>query len=115
MAAIPCIDNPVVQGLIGKCQDDAPRLFGNWIAAIISTLLIVGTIWTLFQLFLGGLQWISSSGNTDNLQRAQGRIREATIGLIILLSSWAIYVLFLNWLGVGTGSGNGIEFNFPTL
>lgn len=115
MDVIRCIDNPVVQGLIGKCGDQALLIFGNWISSIVSVLLITATVWTLFQMLMGGLRWISSGGNAERLESAQGRIRDAIIGLVILFASWALYLLILNWLGINNGSGETLQFKFPTL
>jgi len=115
LAQIKGIDNPVVEGLKGKDADAAPALFGTWLGAIIGVLLIAGAIWALFQLMTGALQWISSGGDPEKLAQAQGRLRDAGIGLIVLFSSWAIYLLILNWLGVGGGSSGGLNFDFPTL
>ena len=50
---------------------------------------------TLVLVVWGGFQYMLSGGREDAVQRAKGTITSAIIGLIIILSSWAIvqYVL----------------------
>lgn len=110
------ISNPVVSGLQGKDQADAPGLFGTWLGSIIAIFMIAGAIWALIQMMRGALQWVASGGDQEKLQHAQGMIRDGVIGLVILFSIWALYLLILSWLGVGTLSPDGsFQFKFPTL
>ncbi len=110
------ISNPVVSGLQGKDQADAPGLFGNWLGSIIAMFLIAGAIWALIQMLRGGLQWVASGGDQEKLQHAQGMIRDAVIGMVVLFAIWALYLLILSWLGVGSTAPDGsFQFKFPTL
>jgi hypothetical protein len=55
----------------------------------------------------GGFLWTSSGGSEDKINQAKKLLRNAVIGLIIILSSWGItYFVMAKLLGV-TGTGNG--------
>jgi uncharacterized membrane protein len=45
-------------------------------------------------LILGGLQWMTSAGNEERLDRAKKTISGAVIGLVIILLAWAIVEFF---------------------
>ncbi len=111
---IPPINNPVITGLVEKKPDEAPGVFGKFIGSIVGVLLLAGSIWAFFQLLLGGLQWISSSGDKAALEKAQKRITNALIGLLIVFAFWAVYLVILQYLGI-IGPGGEIKFILPTL
>lgn len=110
------ITNPVISGLQDKNQADAPGLFGSFFGAIVGVMLIAGAMWALMQLLRGGLEWVSSGGDQEKLQHAQGMLRDAIIGLVVLFAVWALFMLVAQWLGVGAqGADGGFQFKFPKL
>lgn len=74
--------------------------FTKLISALIALILIIALIVALFYLFLGGLQWITSGGDKAGVEAAQKKIQAALIGLIIVFSVWALFLLISNFLGV---------------
>jgi hypothetical protein len=76
----PCLEDPLnaggdVAGLIGK---------------IIKTVLgIVGSI-ALVMFIYGGFMWMTAGGNTDRIKKGRDVLTWATIGLIIIFTSYAI-------------------------
>ncbi len=66
-----------------------------------STAIVVGTVIKVFLSFLGivfvvlmiiaGFHWMRAQGNEEEVKKAQETIREAIIGLIVALSSYAIW------------------------
>jgi len=108
------IDNPVITNLVGKTEADAPGILGKLFSGIIAFLLVIGTIWAFFQLLLGGINWISSSGDKGKLEAAQQKIIQAIIGLGIIFASWAVFIAVLSFLGV-TGPGGEFKLKLPTL
>jgi hypothetical protein len=52
---------------------------------------LVSTVALLF-LIIGGIQYITSAGNPDNTARAKQTLLYAVIGLILVISSYAIIV-----------------------
>jgi hypothetical protein len=41
-------------------------------------------------LIMSGYQWMTAGGNEDQVSKAQSRMKNAIIGLVIVLMSWAI-------------------------
>lgn len=115
-ANVPPIVPPVISGYAGRTQADTPGLFAKFVSGIIGLLLIGATIWSFFQLILGGFDWISSGGDKGKLEAAQKRITNAIIGLIFVFASWAIFLFILRFLGViPADGGTGIKFQLPSL
>lgn len=57
---------------------------------------LLGAIFILIMV-IAGYNWMMASGNEQRLEKAQTMIRRAIIGLIITLSSWAIWTfIFAN-------------------
>ena len=105
------IDNPAVPSLTG----DPTKLFGSLFGGIIGVLLVIGSLWALIQLLLGGIGWISSGGDKGKLEQAQHQLRNALIGLVILFASWALFLLVLQWLGMSPAGSTNFEIKLPTL
>ncbi len=69
------------------------------VSGIIGVLTIVASIWFMFQLLIGGINWLSSGGEKQKLTEARDRITHAFIGLIIVVASWGIIALTGQFLG----------------
>lgn len=109
--AISPITNPAIPDL----KDKQPvNVFGTFFAGIIGAMLIIGSIYALFMFLTGGFEWISSGGDKGKLENAQGRIRNALLGMIVLFGAWSIYIVILQFLGI-IGKGPDIEFKLPTI
>jgi len=60
------------------------------IATVINALLgLLGTIFTVL-IILGGFKWMTSQGNREKVQEARDLIKNATIGLAVVLLSYVI-------------------------
>lgn len=53
------------------------------------SLLVLGVLFVAL-LVMSGYQWMTAMGNEDQVEKAQSRMKNAIIGLVIVLSSWAI-------------------------
>ncbi|PIT94342.1 hypothetical protein COT98_04140 [Candidatus Falkowbacteria bacterium CG10_big_fil_rev_8_21_14_0_10_39_9] len=53
------------------------------------SLLILGILFVVL-LIMSGYQWMTAGGNQEQVEKAQSRIKNAIIGLVIVLSSWGI-------------------------
>ena len=97
-----------VENNIGLSSTD-PRII---IARIIQVFLgFLGTI-ALVLIIYAGFLWMTSSGDDTKIQQAKDILKNAVIGLIIILSSFAIASFILNMLlngraGGGPGAGGG--------
>jgi len=77
--------------------------------------IIVGRIINITLLFLGviavgliiyaGFLWMTSGGNDDKIEQAKAILKNAVIGLVIVLSSWGIASFILSRLMQSTGNG----------
>ena len=77
--------------------------------------IIVARVINIALLFLGviavglviyaGFLWMMSGGNEEKIEKAQSILKNAVIGLVIILSAWGIVSFILNRLLGATGSG----------
>jgi hypothetical protein len=73
---------------------------GNLISNAVSVAFIVAAIATFALLVVGGMNWLTSSGDKTKIEGAQKMISNALIGLAIVAASWAIYSLVLSFFGI---------------
>lgn len=59
-----------------------------------SALSLLGVVF-IIMIIIGGYHWMLAGGNEEGVKKAQGYIKRAIIGLIITLSSWAIWDFIL--------------------
>ena len=79
-----------------------PPLLDVTIRNVIDMILyLVGFIAVLF-LIIGGFQYITASGNPDQLEGAKKTIMYSVIGIIVVVISWAIVYFITSRLGGGT-------------
>lgn len=77
-----------------------PNASITWvIGTIISGLLSILGIIFLILVIYGGVLWMTAAGNPDQVKKAQTLLRDGVIGLIIILSSYAISYSVLTYLG----------------
>jgi|GEM_PF-384511 len=75
--------------------------------------LIIASLLTIIYLLMGGIQWITSAGDKNNLESAKGKITNAVFGLVIVVAIWAIFLILRTFLGLpigvtgNTGGGGG--------
>ncbi len=55
-----------------------------------SALSLLGIIFVVL-IIIGGYKWMMAGGNEEDVKAATNYIKRATIGLIIILASWAIW------------------------
>jgi len=75
------------------------------ISSIIGFLTVIAAIWFLFQLVIGGIGWMSASGEAKKITEARERITNAFIGLIIVVAAWGVLAL--------AGQFFGVDFTIP--
>lgn len=72
----------------------------NIIAGIIKILLgLLGVIFMIL-IIVSGFQWMGAGGNKEAVGKAQTRIKNATIGLIIVLLAWIITAFIISRLAL---------------
>lgn len=82
--------------LAGKV-DNVQQLIGKVISAVLG---VVGSI-ALIMFIYGGLTWMLAAGNAQNVEKGKSILMWATIGLVIIFSSYAMVQFVFTGLGVG--------------
>jgi hypothetical protein len=78
--------------------------WNNTLSAGITLMFTVGAIVFLGIIMLGGIQWITSGGDKASVEAARGRITSAIVGLVILLSVFALVIAVEYFFGVNLTS-----------
>ncbi len=76
------------------------------VSAIIGFLTLAAFIWFIFQLVIGGIQWITSAGDKNGLESARNRLTHAFIGLIIVVAGVSILTIIGQFLGINIVNPN---------
>lgn len=74
--------------------------FPEMITSILTIVLTLATIMVLFYLIWGGIDWLTSGGDKGKTESARNKITAALIGLIIIISSWAILIFVQQLLNI---------------
>ncbi len=83
---------------------------GELFSALLTLVFFVAGLAFFINLLVGGIQWISSSGDPKALQLARGRLINSFIGLIIVVAAFAFALIIETVLGIRIVSG----FCIPT-
>lgn len=70
------------------------------ISNIVAIITICAGIWFMFQFITAGLSWLNAGGNKEAISGAQDRMRNALIGLVIVVAAITITGLFGKLLGL---------------
>lgn len=93
------IENPITGNLNSNSKSGAD-FFAKFIPTLINILFVGGALIFFFMLLIGAIQWISSGGDKQAVQNARGRITSALVGIVILLSIFAIVSLLEKFFGI---------------
>ncbi len=106
------ITNPAINPTIGRYPGitggEAPLQL--LLANIIILVLGVGGALSFLLLLWGAIEYITAGGDKEATQKATKRISSAIIGVVILLTSFAIIYVVGKIFGI-----NLLEFSIPTL
>ena len=91
------ISNPVINSLNANNPTGATS---SLLQVIISTLLLVASVYFFIYFVLGGISFITSEGDKNNLDLAKNRITYAFIGLFVTLSVYAVTSLVGRIFGI---------------
>jgi cytochrome bd-type quinol oxidase subunit 2 len=67
---------------------------------LLTLFLIITAVVALFMLIIGGIRWMTSSGDKAKMEGARSQITQALIGLVIVFCSFAIITLVGNFFGI---------------
>lgn len=86
--------------LPGATAEAPEAAFGTLISNVLGIVLIIALLLLLLYLILGALEWMASGGESSKLQSARNRMMHAVIGIIILGSVMAVFMLIQYIMGV---------------
>jgi len=106
------IGNTCAGGTFGNlCSLNASNV-GHIIGTVVNILFLVAALLALIYLVLGGLKWVTSEGDTKNVEAARNQIIAAAVGLGVTFLSYIVINLLVHFfLGVNSIS----DINLPTL
>lgn len=87
-------------GLEGKDAEAGAGIFVNAISNIIGFLTAVAIIWFIFQFILAAIGWISAGGDAKAIEAAKGKLTNAIVGIVIVITALVIVSAIGALLGV---------------
>lgn len=84
------------------CIGDKPTDISAVIGSVINLLFLIAAIIALFFLVTGGIKWVTSEGDTKNVEGARNQIIAAAVGLGVTFLSYMIINLLLQFF-LGSG------------
>jgi len=101
-------EDPNVGGTLDLCPDGQFNAFckittgdfGGIIGTAIIVIFIIAIVIALIWLVIGGIKWITSSGDSSKVEAARNQIIAAVIGLIIVFLSFFILSFVLRLFGL---------------
>ena len=76
------------------------------ITGIIQLIFLVAGILAFFFILFAGIKWITAGGDKGKVEEARNQIVQALVGLLIVVSSFALMLFFQEVTGVCVGFGN---------
>lgn len=70
------------------------------ISFLITLMTTLGGLFFLYQLSMGGINWLNAGGEQKKVQESRDRITQGVIGLIILVASYAVVGLIGTVFGI---------------
>jgi hypothetical protein len=74
---------------------------GSFVSKSFSAIILVAGLATFMYLIYGGISWILSGSDKGKMEEAKSKITNGIIGLAIVASAWAIYLLIDYFFGIG--------------
>jgi hypothetical protein len=74
---------------------------GSFVSKGFSAIILVAGLATFGYLIMGGITWITAGGDKGKLEEARSKITNGIIGLAIVASAWAVYLLLDYFFGIG--------------
>jgi hypothetical protein len=81
---------------------------GGILQVLLSLTFFVAGIFMFFNIIIGGISWIGSGGDPKAMQSSRGRITNAIIGLVIVVSAYAVAAIVGQVFGISIV--NGFQF-----
>jgi len=89
----------------GAIKDFSPVISGG-----LRIVMVVAALICFVYIIWGGIEWMTSGGEKTAVAAAKSKLTAALIGLLVVLSAWAIVKLLEYLFGFKI-----LQFEFPTL
>lgn len=90
----------------------ASHIMQSFIAPVMAGLCIAASLGCSFFLVIGGMQYMSSRGNPENLGHAKHMIKNALIGLVLVLAAATLTAILAHAYG---GASSGAALKLPQI
>ncbi len=87
----------------GLATQDIRIIAGNIVRAFLALLATIAVLLIIYAGFL----WMTAQGKEDQIQRAKDVLKNATIGVIIIIMAYAIVTFIISLFGGAAGGGGG--------
>ena len=94
------ITNPAFEGSPLGGIATGKEFFQKLIPNLVGLAFVVGAIIFFFIMIIGAIQWISSGGDKTAIEGARGKIVNALVGFVILLSLFALLKVIEGFFGI---------------
>lgn len=84
------IRNPLAPKLSPNVPETGLEILAAFIPKLLGLAIIVAAVIFFFVFLIGGIRWITSSGDKAQVEAARNTIMNALIGLVLVLSLFAI-------------------------
>lgn len=107
-------DKPICAGPFCDQLGNPGALVGSIIGKLITMLIILAGLFLLLYLILGGYDWLMSGGDKEKLAKAQHRLQNAVIGMLIVFVAFTVWAFISgDVLGILTRTNTGWQINIP--
>lgn len=89
---------PTLNKAAGNSYNTTTTFTGTLSGVIYIILSLIGTLFILLLIY-GGVNWMMAGGNEQNVERGKETIKEAIIGLIVVIGAYAMTYFFVKIFG----------------
>lgn len=90
---------PAPSGIPGPLQGGLFDTGSGLLQVALNWFLVVGVVIATVMMIISGIQWITSSGDTEKIRSAKSRLIYSIIGLVIILGSYFIVGMVIRVFG----------------
>lgn len=95
---------------------DPVQALANFVGFVIRTFILVAAAALLIYMFWGAYDWIVSGGEKEKVAKAQQKITNAIIGIILVFVALTVFGLLTgNILGIIINTPEGWQLKIPTM
>jgi len=93
----------------------APSEITSYTNSTLQLIIAIASVSALFFLVRGGYLYMTSAGSPDTLEAAKKTIKNALIGLVMVLASGLLVSIFTNSFGAVSTGGSSTTVNIPAI